>query len=428
MSVVVVGLNHKTSPISLLERLAVAEEELPKALHQLMNYEHVVEAAVLSTCNRIEVYAVPTRFHGGVQDLRNFLAEFRHVAPEDFTDRLYTYHEDAAIRHLFRVAAGVDSLVVGESEILGQVRRAYHHALQEGTLRKRLGRAFRQAIRVGRRARTETAIGRNPVSVSSAAVELARRAFDDRSLDGRRVLLVGAGKMGKLAARALHGAGARDVTVVNRTPERARDLAELFGGVPRPIEELAECLVGADIVITSTTAPQAVLERDLVAAAIARRDASSALFIVDIAVPRDVDPAVGELPGVVLRGIDDLRGVVESSVGSRLGELGKVEEIVDAEVTRFAAWDRASEMAPAISTLVARAEAVRTQELDAVRSRLKDLAPEQRAAVEHATKRIISKLLHDPLNNARELASSKQSHIYLDALRELFELDDDPEQ
>ena len=180
MSLVVVGLNHKTAPIELLEKLAISEEMLPKALTQLGNYEHVLEGAILSTCNRIEVYAVVSKFHGGAQDVRNFLAEFCHLAPEDFVDRLYTYHDEGAVRHLFRVAAGIDSMVIGESEILGQVKRAFQRATDEGTIGPVLSKLFRQAVRAGKRARTETAIGRNPVSVSSAAVDLARRAFPGR--------------------------------------------------------------------------------------------------------------------------------------------------------------------------------------------------------------------------------------------------------
>ncbi|MDQ3646749.1 MAG: glutamyl-tRNA reductase, partial [Actinomycetota bacterium] len=202
MSIVVVGVNHRTSPIDLLERLAIPRDSLVKALHQLGTYDHVLEGVVLSTCNRVEVYANVTKFHGGTQDLRNFLSEVAHVAPEDFSDNIYTYHDEAAVRHLFKVAAGIDSMVVGETEILGQVRSAFQVASDEGQVQRTLRRAFSQALRVGKRARTETAIGRNRVSVSSAAVELARRARSSRSLAGRRVLIVGAGKMGGLAAQA----------------------------------------------------------------------------------------------------------------------------------------------------------------------------------------------------------------------------------
>jgi glutamyl-tRNA reductase len=424
MSIVVVGLNHKTAPISLLERLSIGNEDLPKALHQLQNYDHILEGLVLSTCNRIEVYAVVSKFHGGAQDIRNFFAEFCHIAPEDFSDHLYTYHDDGAVRHLFRVAAGIDSMVVGESEILGQVRRAYQVAEEEGVIHRMLGAAFRQALRVGKRSRTETSVGRNPVSVSSAAVELAKRAFDDSTLTGKKVVIVGAGKMGRLAADALASSGAGNVTVVNRTEERAQALADRLNVDAMPYERLEEAISGADILICSTTSPQAVIDRPLVERALA--DRHHPLFIVDIAVPRDVGEAVAEVPGVVLRDIDDLRGVVEAGIGSRVAEISKVEEILADELQRFLAWERAGEIAPTIAALVARADAVRRAEIDSLESRLGGLSKEQLEAIDHASRRIISKLLHVPISRAKEVASSKQGYLYLNALRELFELDDEP--
>lgn len=423
MSVVVVGLNHNSAPVDLLERLAIPEDELPKALHQLLTYEHILEGAVLSTCNRIEVYACVSKFHGGAQDLRNFLAEFRHVAPEDFSDRLYTYHDDAAIRHLFRVSAGIDSMVVGESEILGQVRRAFAAASEEGATQRVLGSGFRKALRAGKRARTETSIGRNPVSISSAAVELARKAFEGSTLAGKRVTIVGAGKMGRLAAQALASAGASDVSVVNRSQERAQEVADAFGATPMPIERLPEQLALADIVITSTTAPETIIDKAMVEGAVAERDADRTLFIVDIAVPRDVEAAVADIPGVVLRDIDDLRGVVEANIGSRLSEISQVEQILGDEVTNFIEWQRSSEIAPTIAELVTWAESIRAAEMERLAGM--DLSPEQLEVAERSSKRIVAKLLHPALEKAKELAASKQGHTYLTALRELFELDDE---
>ncbi len=240
MSIVVVGLNHKTSPISLLEQLAIPDERHAKALAELMNSEHVTEGAILSTCNRVEVYASVTKFHPGAQGLRNFLSEFCHIAPEDFSDHLYTYFDEGAESHLFRVAAGVDSLVVGESEILGQVRKAVAFAEEEETVGRNLRRAFSQALTVGKRARSETEISLNPVSVSSAAVELARRAFaaeesNGDALQGKNVVIVGAGKMGRLAVQALQAAGATETIVVNRGEERAQSLADAYGVKPRSL-------------------------------------------------------------------------------------------------------------------------------------------------------------------------------------------------
>jgi glutamyl-tRNA reductase len=424
MSVVVLGLNHKSAPISLLERLTIGQEQLPKALHQLENYEHVLEGAILSTCNRIEVYAVVSKFHAGSQDLRNFLSEFCHVAPEDFADHLYTYHDDAAVRHLFRVAAGIDSMVVGESEILGQVRRAYQSAADEGMVQRVLGGAFRQALRVGKRARSETEIGRNPVSVSSAAVDLARRAFPSGSLDGKKVVIVGAGKMGRLAARSLAAAGARDLTVVNRTDSKGEDLAVLFGGEARSLDDIDEAIHDADILICSTTAPEWVLHRDQIASAMAPRP-ERPLLIVDIAVPRDVDPSSADLPGVVLRDIDDLKGVVETNLGSRMGEISKIEEIISGAVDRFVEWERSTEFAPTAAALVAKADVIRRAEMERIASVLGKLTDEQREAIDHLSRRMVSKILHTPLDRVKKMSSSKQGYVHLAALRELFELDDE---
>lgn len=424
MSIVVVGLNHKSAAVDLLERLSISEEGLGKALHQFATYEHVLEGAILSTCNRIEAYAVVSKFHGGAQDLRNFFAEFCHVAPEDFADELYTYHDEGALRHLFRVAAGIDSMIVGESEILGQVRRAYQRAADEGMVHRVLGAAFRQALRVGKRARTETSIGHNPVSVSSAAVELARRAWPDGTLDGRKVTIVGAGKMGRLAAQALAASGAGDVTVVNRTEERGRELAETFGATSRPFEDLEDVLRDSEIVICSTTSAQTVIDRALVERA--RRGRDEPLFVVDIAVPRDVDPEVGTLPGVVLRDIDDLRGVVEGNLGARLGEVGRVEDLIADELDRFSQWQRSTEIAPTAAALVAKADEIRAAEMARIAPHLASMTQAQREAVEHLSRRMVAKLLHAPLKTAREMAGSKQGQLYLTALRELFELSEEP--
>ena len=424
MSVVVVGLNHKTAPIPLLERLAIAEERSAKALHQLLNYEHVVEGVILSTCNRIEVYAGVTKFHGGAQDLRNFLAEFCHVAPEDFSDHLYTYHDEGAVRHLLRVAAGIDSLVIGESEILGQVRRAYAVAEQESATGRLLRMAFVSALRTGKRARSETGIGRNPASISSAAVDLARRAFANGGLAGKSVAIIGAGKMGRLAARSLAAAGATDVVIINRSEDRARALARAFGGRVGSFDALHDILETTDIVISSTTSPATVLDRSTVSAALEARRRPTPLFIVDIAVPRDVDAAVGDLPGVILRDIDDLRGVAETAMGTRVGEVSAVEAIIAEELNRFMSWERAGASAPIAAALRAKGERITAAEIDRIGAELESMTPRQRAAVEQLAHRVAAKVLHGPLSKAKELAGSAQGHLYLVAVRELFELDD----
>jgi glutamyl-tRNA reductase len=424
MPVVVVGLNHKTAPIALLERTWISEDSLSKALHHLGTYEHVSEGIVLSTCNRTEVYATVSKFHGGAQNLRNFIAEFCHVAPEELADRLYTYHDEGAVRHLFRVAAGIDSLVVGESEILGQVRKAHEAAADEGLVGRILGMAFRRASRTGKRARTETAIGRNPASVSSAAVDLARRAFDGATLEHKSIAIVGAGKMGRLAARVLRRAGGSNVVIVNRTDTRAHSLAGEFDAVARPWSELVDVIAAADIVISSTTATGIVIDRATVASALEKRASDDLLLIIDIAVPRDVDSSVAQLPGVTLRDIEDLRAVVETTGRARLAEVSAVESIIATEVDSFLHWERAAQAAPTASALIDKAEGIRRAELDRAASALEGLTPGQREAVEHLTRRMVAKLLHSPLSKTTELAGSARDDLYLAALRELFELDE----
>ena len=423
MPVVLVGLNYKTASLDLLERLYIPQERLPKALGHLATFDHVIEGVVISTCNRVEAYGAVTKFHGGVQDLRNFLAEFCHIAIEDFADHLYTYHDEAAVRHLLRVATGIDSMVVGESEILGQVRRSFSAAQEEGSAQRVLGAAFRQALRAGKRARTETSIARHPISVSSAAAELARRRFGD--LTGKNVVVVGAGAMGRLAARSLMRHGVTDVTVVNRTESRGYSLAGELGAAFRPIGALRDALAEADIVVASTTAPSAVIDRALVHDAMTDRRRELPLLIVDIAVPRDVEPDVAREPGVVLQTISDLKDVAEAGRETRLDQIPGVEAIVDQELARFLEWESAAHVAPTASALVVAGEAIRAAELERLTRGPARLTPEQLTAVDLATQRITRKLLHAPLKRARELAGSKLGYVYLSAIRELFELDDE---
>jgi glutamyl-tRNA reductase len=424
MPVIVVGLNHRSSPVDLLEQLSIADDDLPKGLHHLATYEHVLEGAILSTCNRTEVYALVSKFHGGAQDLRNFLAEFCHVAPEDFTDHLYTYHDESAVSHLFRVASGIDSMIVGESEILGQVKRAFQRAYDEGAAGSVLGTAFRRASRVGKRARSETAIGRNPVSISSAAVDLAKKSLGG-DLSGRKIAILGAGKMGHLTARALVRSGATDVTVVNRTEERAQEVAELLDARVQSMDALPEVLASVDIVISSTMAPQPLIEREL-AESVAAKRAGSPLLIVDIAVPRDVEASVGEVDGIVLRDIDDLKEVVETGRGGRMAEVSKVEAIIEAELARFLEWERASSLKPTAAALVAKADVVRAAELERAFNRLGSITERQRETIDHLSRRLVAKLLHGPLAKARDASSEKKGYLYVSMLRDLFDLDEEP--
>jgi glutamyl-tRNA reductase len=422
VSLVVVGLNHRTAAVDLLERMTVAPSGLPKALHALVEREHLAEVVLLSTCNRTEVYARTTRFHDGVDDVRHFLAESSGLDPDSLAEQLYTYHDDAVVGHLFGVAAGLDSMIIGEGEILGQVREAWQTAEREGVTGQLLSRTFRHAVEVGKRARTETGISRHAVSISSAAVTVAAERLG--SLAGRRVLLLGAGDVGEGMAMALAGAGVEEIVVANRSRARGAELARRVGGRPIALDEVAEVLVSCDVLLSSTGAPSTLVERSDMEEVMQRRD-GRAILVVDVAVPRDVDPGVGQVFGVTLLDIDDLKAVGEQSLQARRAEVGKVRLLITDELDRFRLERSARELAPLVTRLRARGEDVRVAELERFASRLASLTPEQRDAVEQVTRGLVNKLLHDPTVRLKDAAGSARGDLYADALTALFALDDD---
>jgi glutamyl-tRNA reductase len=421
VSLVVIGLNHRTTPVELLERIAVPPPELAKALHTLERSDNLDEVAVLSTCNRTEVYARCTRFHPAVEDVRNFLTDQSGLDPDMITDHLYTYHDDAAVAHLFGVAAGVDSMIVGEGEILGQVREAWQVAEREGMIGQLLSRVFHQSVEVGKRARTETGIGRHAVSVSSAAVAVAGERLG--GLENRRVLVVGAGDVGTGMAIALNGAGVGEIVVANRSPERADELAARVGGRSIGLDTVRDALVDADVLLASTGAPDVLLERSEIESAMGRRD-GRALLVVDIAVPRNVDPGVGQVFGVTLLDIDGLKAFAAQSLEQRRQEIGKVREIITEELDKFRLERSAREVAPLISSMRARAEELRGVELERFRSRLAALDDDERVAVDALTRGLVNKLLHDPTVRVKDAAGTARGELYADALAALFGLED----
>jgi glutamyl-tRNA reductase len=426
MSLVVVGLNHRTVPVELLERMAVAPEDLPKALHTLARAEHLAGVVLLSTCNRTEIYAHATLFHPAMQDVRDFLADTSGVHPDEFSDLLYTYHDDAAVAHLFGVAAGLDSMIIGEGEILGQVREAWNAAEREGTTGPLLSRTFRHAVEVGKRSRTETAIGRHAVSASSAAVALATTRLG--SLDDRRVLVLGAGSMGAGMVLALAGAGVREIVVANRTASRAAELANRVGGRPIGLDEIPDALLACDVLLASTGAQDLLVERSDIEAVMAAR-AGRALLVVDIGVPRNIDPGAGEVFGVTLLDIDDLRAFGEQSLAQRRQEIGHVREIIAEELDRHRLERSARVVAPLITSLRARADELRSTELERYRSKLEGLDPAARETVDALTRGIVNKLLHEPTIRMKDAAGTARGELYADALAELFglpETDPDP--
>ena len=419
MSVVVIGLNHRTAPLDLLERTAVDDARLPKVLHDLCARTNLSEAVVLSTCNRTEVYAVAEKFHGGYDDVRNFFVDLSFLPSEDFSDHLYVHYDDAAVNHLFRVAAGLDSAVLGESEILGQVGAAWDLAREEGTTGSALNLLFRHALEVGKRVRTETGIGRGITSMAQAAVAMASDRLG--SLGGRRVLVLGAGEMAEGMATTLAAAGAADVVVANRTWETAKTLAGNVGGRAVRLADLAAELVTADVLLTSTGARTIMLEFADLASAMGHRSGRP-LLIVDIAMPRDVDPSAGELDGVTLLDMDDLRRFVDVGVHGRQQEATRAGNIVEDELARYRSTTSAREAAPLVTALRERAEEVRTGELERLKARLAHLDARERDAVEALTKGIVAKLLHEPTVKLKDAAGTAKGDRLNDALRDLFDL------
>ncbi|MFN2545106.1 MAG: glutamyl-tRNA reductase [Actinomycetota bacterium] len=417
MPLLTVGISYRRASVAMLERVAFAAEDLPKAYHHLSTIEAVRGAAVLSTCNRTEVVAEVESYHAGLQALRRFLGESREIPLGELDAVLDSHYEDESVRRLFAVASGIDSMVVGEPQIQAQVRDALRHAEDERGTSSLVGAAFRRAVRVGRRARSETRIGASPSAFVEAGATLGVRSLG--SLDGRALLVVGAGPMADLAVRAFAERGMADVTVLNRTSERAERLARRAGGSAGSLDELDSALRAADVVVSVTGATGLVIGRAPVERASAAR-AGRPLFVLDLAVPRDVDPSVSELPGVTLADIDALRDVVGRADRA---EILAVEAIVEDEVRRFAEWRRAARLAPMLRELYDRAERVRRAELDRVDARLSALTEEERAAVDAATAAIVKKLLHRPVVRAKGLAEDDAD---VRALARLFGLEPPP--
>jgi glutamyl-tRNA reductase len=419
MSVLVVGLSHRSAPLELVERAALAVDDIPKSLHELQDGAYVAESLVLSTCNRVEIYAHVTRFHGGVQEVSELLSRTSGVPLEDLSAHLYVHYEERAVQHLFSVACGLDSMVVGEGQIQGQLRSAYKLAQEEHALGRLLGELIRHSLRAGKRARSETSIGRAGASLVTVGLEVVEASLGP--VAGRKVLVVGAGMMGRLAGQALSRAGAAEIVVANRTLDRAADLATHLGGHAVALPGLAAALADADVVVCSTGAAGTVIDADMVEAAVASRPGRP-LHILDLALPRDVDPDVRLLPGVSLTDLESLQALLEARTESS-ADVDEVRRIVGEEVADFLGSQRAMRVAPTVTALRAKADALVSAELERLTGRLPDLAERERAEVAQAVHRVVEKLLHAPTVRVKELAESPGGDHYADALRELFELD-----
>jgi glutamyl-tRNA reductase len=407
-----VGASYRTADVATLERLAITPGDLPAMLQRLAAQPYVGEAVVVSTCNRVEVYAAVSGFHGGLGDVCTVLAEHSGIAAGELAGHLYVHYDDAAVRHSFRVSAGLDSMVVGEAQILGQLRDAYHAATEADSAGRLLHELMQQALRVGKRAHAETGIDRAGQSVVTAALDVAAAHLGEMS--GRRALVIGAGAMGALSVATLTRAGVGPLQITNRSAERADRLAEAYGATAVPFAELDAALAGADIVVSATASAEPVLTRD-------RLVAAAPLVVLDLAVPRDVAPDATGLDGVLIVDIDGLAASRRTLPAT--ADTAAVEQIVAAEVDHFLAWLRGADIAPTVAALRTRADEVVAGELRKLTARRPEFTEEQRADVSRTLHRVVQQLLHSPTVRVRQLAAEPGGDQYAALLRELFDLD-----
>jgi len=418
MNFQLIGVNHKTAPVEVRERLALPESRLPEACKKLIEHPGIEEGMIVSTCNRVEFLA---KTKNGSADLRGFIRNYFQVDPADFDQHFYEYRSNEAVRHVFRVTSSLDSMVVGEPQILGQVKEAYALARAVGAVQSQLDSLLTRAFAVAKRVRTETAVGSSSVSIASVAVELAKKIFG--SLQGKHVLLVGAGKMSELAARHLLAHGAGTIFVANRTYDRALTLAAKFNGEVVPFDKLYDSCDRADIVISSTGAPHAIFRREHAERFLARRR-NRPMFFIDIAVPRDVDADVNNVDGVFVYDIDDLQQAVAAHVADRKKEAERAEAIIATEVERFQSRVQSLDVVPTIVSLQDHLETIRQAEIDRVRGRLGALDPEQELAIDALTKGIINKIMHTPITTLKVAARDPEATTIIDLVRRLFNLQD----
>jgi len=420
MNIIVVGLSHKTASVDIREKVAFSPNSIEKPLRELVALEGIVEGIIVSTCNRVEIYATTRDIAGGIARIRRFLADCHHLSYDLLEPHLYSYHGQEAIHHVFRVASSLDSMVVGEPQILGQIKTSYGYAAEYKTSGIILNRFLHKAFSVAKRVRTETKIASSAVSVSFAAVELARKIFG--SLADKTVLLIGAGEMCELAARHFLTNGAKGVMVTNRTFERAQRLAEDFAGEAIPFEELFQHLHKADIVLTSTGAPRAIIApADL--EEVIRRRRMRPMFLIDIAVPRDIDPAVNDLDAVYLYDMDDLQQVVATNLEGRKQEADKAEAIISEEIGQFYKWVATLEVTPTIVALRRQLDELRRMEVDKTLANWKDAPEDAGRRLDALTIAFMNKLLHQPTMVLKQAGQGNRTDLYLDALRALFALE-----
>ncbi|GIN86932.1 glutamyl-tRNA reductase [Heyndrickxia sporothermodurans] len=422
MYIIAVGVNYKTAPVEIRERLSFNEADLSRAMTALKTKKSIIENVIVSTCNRTEVYAVVDQLHTGRYYIKDFLSEWFQIDKEEFTPYLFIYEQDGAIEHLFKVICGLNSMVLGETQILGQVKNSFFNGQEVSTTGTIFNQLFKQAITIAKKAHSETEIGSNAVSVSYAAVELAKKVLGD--LKNKHVLVVGAGKMGKLAIENLYGSGATKVSVINRTFEKAQDLAKAFNGKAKTLQELQCAIVEADILISSTGAKDYVVTKEMMLA-IQRMRKNKPLFMVDIAVPRDLDPKIGELESVFLYDIDDLEGIVEANLAERKKAAEKIMILIEKEIVDFNEWVNMLGVIPVITALREKATSIQEETMKSIERKMPNLTERERKILNKHTKSIVNQLLKDPITQAKELAAQPNAAEQLDVFKKIFNIDDE---
>jgi glutamyl-tRNA reductase len=421
MGIVVVGLSHKTAPIEVREKLNFPEATVPEALRKLMSYEGIRESLILSTCNRVEIYASVLDTAAGIERIKQFISDYHGLSREALEQSLYVYPDAHGVRHTFRVASSLDSMVLGEAQILGQLKDAFDIALKTKTTSTILNKLIKKSISVAKRVRTETRLAEGAVSISSAAVELAKKIFGE--LEGKVVMLLGAGEMAELAAQHLLGNGVKNILVANRTFERAEELAKEFKGDAIRFEHFPDALVMVDILICATGASNYVVRRDIVTRALKERR-NKPIFMIDISNPRNIEPEVDKIDNVYLYDIDDLQGKVDVNTEGRAKEAEKAEDLIALEVETYLQWERALDAVPTIVDLREKVEDVRKRELEKTMGSLNGITEDQKRAVEAMSQAIVNKLLHAPLVVLKQAASTPDSGDATIAIaRRLFNLD-----
>ncbi|QCR33043.1 glutamyl-tRNA reductase [Lysinibacillus sp. SGAir0095] len=422
MHTLVVGLNYKTAPVEIREKLSFIESELPKAMAALKKEKSILEDVIVSTCNRTEIYAVVDQLHTGRYYIKQFLAKWFDISVEQFDEHLYIREDDDSLHHLFRVTSGIDSMVLGETQILGQVKKSFLDAQEVGTTGTIYNHLFKQAVTFAKRAHNETTINEKAVSVSYAAVELAKKIFG--SLKNKHVAILGAGKMGELAIQNLYGNGVGKVTVVNRTFEKAEKLASKFNGDAKSMQELQCMLLEADILISSTGATDYVIDYELMQF-VERLRKGKPLFMVDIAVPRDIDPHISDLPNVFLYDIDDLQGIVEANLAEREQAAKEITEMIGQEVIQFKDWFATLGVVPVISALRKKANRIQQETMASIENKMPNLTEREMKILNKHTKSIINQLLKDPILQAKELANSPKANQQLQLFQQIFGIEEE---